>query len=158
MQRRASVLVGVLMVGLFAGASARAVQASEADRLTYVTFSGPVEVPGVGLSAGTYIFKLADPETSRVIQVLSKDGKTVYASFFSRPDRLWPSADGTIVTFHDGLAGAPQAVKTWASSGVVPSAGRLAATVPEVACHLQFTNTVNTSGAKPHDADSGRQR
>ena len=113
MQRRASVLAGALMVGLFAGPSARAVQASEADRLTYVTFSGPVEVPGVGLSAGTYIFKLADPETSRVIQVLSKDGKTVYASFFSRPDRVWPSANGTIVTFHDGLAGAPQAIKTW---------------------------------------------
>src|ERR1700688_4086370 len=70
MQRRASVLAGALMVGLFAGPSARAAQASEADRLTYVTFSGPVEVPGVGLSAGTYIFKLADPETSRVIQVL----------------------------------------------------------------------------------------
>jgi hypothetical protein len=113
MQRRASVLAGALMVGLFAGPAARAVRASEADKLTYVTFSGPVEVPGVGLSAGTYIFKLADPETSRVIQVLSKDGRTVYGSFFSRPDPRWSSVDGTIVTFHDGLAGAPQAIKTW---------------------------------------------
>jgi hypothetical protein len=113
MQRRASVLAGAIMVGLFAGPSARAVQASETDKLTYVTFSGPVEVPGVGLSAGTYIFKLADPETSRVIQILSKDGKTIYASFFSRPDPRWSPADGTIVTFHDGLAGAPQAIKTW---------------------------------------------
>ena len=116
MQRRASVLAGALMVGLFAGPSARAVQASEADRLTYVTFSGPVEVPGVGLSAGTYIFKLADPDTgNRLVQVLSKDRKTVYATFFSLPETRPAPAGETIVTLYEGgmATGSPEAIKAW---------------------------------------------
>ncbi len=43
MQRLSSVLAGVLVVALFAGPSARPAQASDSDKLTYVTFSGPVE-------------------------------------------------------------------------------------------------------------------
>jgi hypothetical protein len=34
----------------------RAASADENDRLTYMTFSGPVQVPGVTLAAGTYTF------------------------------------------------------------------------------------------------------
>jgi hypothetical protein len=58
MQRLSSVLAGFLVVALFAGPSARPAQASTFDKLSYVTFSGPVQIPGVVLPAGTYIFKL----------------------------------------------------------------------------------------------------
>ena len=34
------------------------------DRFTYFTFSGPVQLPGVTLPAGTYEFRLVNPETS----------------------------------------------------------------------------------------------
>ena len=40
-------------------------RADENDRLTYLTFSGPVQLPGVTLAAGTYTFKLADLSGSR---------------------------------------------------------------------------------------------
>jgi hypothetical protein len=116
MQRLSSVLAGVLVVVLFGGPSARSAQASDFDKLTYVTFSGPVEIPGVALAAGTYIFKLADPETGhRVVQVLSKDGKTVYATFFSLTETRPAPAGETIVTFHEGgtAAGSPEAIKAW---------------------------------------------
>ena len=63
MQRLSSVLGGVVVAALFAGPSAPSAQASDFDKLTYVTVSGPVEIPGVALPAGTYIFKLADPDT-----------------------------------------------------------------------------------------------
>src|SRR6266852_5468497 len=109
MQRLTSVLASALLVGLVTGLSARPAQASEFDKLTYLTFSGPVEIPGVALPAGTYIFKLADANSgSRVIQVLSRDRKTLYATFFALPDFRLSTADKTTVTFHEVPAGAPQ--------------------------------------------------
>ena len=35
------------------------------DKLAFLTFSGPVQVPGATLQAGTYRFRLTNPETSR---------------------------------------------------------------------------------------------
>src|SRR5713226_10573891 len=82
MQRLSSVLASALLVGIVTGLSVRPAQASEVDKLTYLTFSGPVEIPGVGLPAGTYIFKIANPNSGLdVVQVLSRDRKTVYATF-----------------------------------------------------------------------------
>jgi hypothetical protein len=116
MSRLSSVLGGALAVALFAGPSAQPAQASDLDKLTYVTFSGPVEIPGVALPAGTSTFKLADPDTgNRVVQVLSKDGKTVYATFFSLPETRPAPAGEVIVTRYEGgmATGSPEAIKAW---------------------------------------------
>jgi hypothetical protein len=57
------------------------------DKLTYLTFSGTVQVPGAMLKPGTYRFHLTNPETSRnVMQVLSGNGDVVYAMFHTIPD------------------------------------------------------------------------
>jgi hypothetical protein len=57
------------------------------DKTAYLTFSAPVQIPGVTLNAGTYWFRLTNPETSRnVLQVLSNDGSIVYAMFHTIPD------------------------------------------------------------------------
>ena len=58
-----------------------------------LAFSGPVDVPGVTLPAGTYRFSLADPETGRrVIKVADKDGTKMYGMFISIPnERLTPT-------------------------------------------------------------------
>ncbi len=113
MQRFSSVFAGALAVGLVIGLSTRTAQASDSDKLTYLTFSGAVEIPGVGLPAGTYAFKLADSATSRVVQVFSKDGRKLYATFFALPDTRLSPAAGTIVTFYETPAGSPEAIKTW---------------------------------------------
>lgn len=43
------------------------------DKRTYFTFNQSVALPGVTLPAGTYMFRLADPDTTRrVIQVSDK--------------------------------------------------------------------------------------
>jgi len=58
------------------------------DKLAYLTFTAPVQVPGARLSAGTYRFHLTNADTSRnVLQVLSNDGAIVYAMFNTIPDR-----------------------------------------------------------------------
>ena len=53
----------------------RSARADEFDRLMVITFSGPVEVPGEVLPAGTYQFKLADPNGDRsLLKIRSGDG------------------------------------------------------------------------------------
>jgi LPXTG-motif cell wall-anchored protein len=83
------------------------------DTLAYVTFSGPVQIPGVTLNAGMYRFRLANPETSRnVLQVLSHDGAIVYAMFHTVPDSRMALTEEPVVTFRETPAGVPPAVKS----------------------------------------------
>lgn len=89
-------------------------RANEWNQLTYFTFSAPVELPGVTLPAGTYMFKHPDSLSDRhIVQVFSKDGKTIYATIMAIPDtRLTPSGR-PVVTFEETPAGAPEAIKAW---------------------------------------------
>ena len=83
------------------------------DKLAYLTFSAPVQIPGATLSAGTYRFHLTNPETSRnVLQVLSKDGSIVYSMFHTIPDRRMSLTEDPVVTFRETPAGVPPAVKS----------------------------------------------
>jgi hypothetical protein len=89
-------------------------RADEWNKKTILTFSGPVQLPGVTLPAGSYVFKLADLQGNRhVVQVFDKDEKKIYATLLSIPnDRLEP-ADKPIVLFSERASGSPQAVKVW---------------------------------------------
>jgi hypothetical protein len=83
------------------------------DKLAYMTFSAPVQIPGVTLSAGTYRFHLANPETSRnVLQVLSGDGSIVYAMFHTIPDSRTSLTEDPMVTFRETPAAVPPAVRS----------------------------------------------
>jgi hypothetical protein len=83
------------------------------DKLVYLTFSAPVQVPGATLNAGRYRFRLTNAVTSRnVMQVLSNDETTVYAMFNTIQDhREWVTVD-PIVTFRETPAGEPPAIKS----------------------------------------------
>jgi hypothetical protein len=55
------------------------------NRTTILTFSGPVELPGVALGSGSYIFELLDPVGNiDVVTVRDKDRTRVYYSGFTR--------------------------------------------------------------------------
>jgi len=113
MQRIPSFLSVALAVGVLAVLPASA-RADTWDQLTYFTFSAPVEIPGVALPAGTYMFKLADADGSRnVIRVLSKDGTKVYSTFFAIPDDRLTPTDKPVVTFEETPVGTPEAIKAW---------------------------------------------
>jgi hypothetical protein len=80
---------------------------------TYLTFSGPVELPGMTLPAGTYTFKLADTPSRNVVQVLSQDEKKIHGQFlFVQTQRRDPSGD-TVVTFRETAEGTTPAVHYW---------------------------------------------
>src|SRR5262245_22281033 len=85
---------------------APAAHADEWNKKTYLTFSGPVQIPGVTLQAGTYTFELADPNNARhVIRVSEKDSGKPVALFMTIPqDRLDPP-DDNLILFRERPAG-----------------------------------------------------
>ena len=96
------------------------VQRAHSDewRKTNVTFNKPVEVPGVVLPAGSYVFKLADSDSNRhIVQIVSKDQKHLYATILAVPgERLEPTGKA-VITFEERAQGAPEAVKAWFCPG-----------------------------------------
>jgi hypothetical protein len=83
------------------------------DKLAYLTFSAPVQVPGVTLNAGTYRFHLTNPDTSRnVLQVLSNDGSIVYAMFHTIPDGRTAVTADPVVTFRETPVGVAPPVRS----------------------------------------------
>jgi hypothetical protein len=93
-----------------------AVQAqSTFHRITHVTFSGPVEVPGRVLPAGEYVFQLnvlPSNETS-IVEIRDKDGQQLLATLLSIPDyRLTPTGK-TVILFRERAGNAPAALRAW---------------------------------------------
>ena len=83
------------------------------DKLAYLTFSAPVQIPGATLGAGTYRFHLTNPDTSRnVLQVLSNDGSIVYAMFHTIPDGRTSLTADPVVTFRETPVGVAPAVRS----------------------------------------------
>jgi hypothetical protein len=82
------------------------------DKRTFFTFSGPVEVPGVALAPGKYLFHVVD-SSGRIVQVLSADGQKSYAMFFTIPAERPTPATEPEVRFIERPAGTPPAIRTW---------------------------------------------
>lgn len=99
----------VLTVALAPGA-----RADEWDKKTILTFSGPVQIPGATLPAGSYVFKLADiPGNRHVVQVFDKDEKKIYTTMLAIPNERLEPSDKPVVLFSERASGSPQAIKVW---------------------------------------------
>jgi len=98
--------------------SVPAARADESNKLTFLTFSRPVQLPGVTLPAGRYRFELADPvESRRVVKVQSEDGKKQLALLLSMENQLPEAAKDPVVLFAETPEGQPDAVKAWVYPG-----------------------------------------
>jgi len=91
--------------------------ADDWNRKTSVTFSAPVEVPGVGaqtLPAGTYIFKIFDSLSDRhIVQILNQDQTHVFTTILAIPNYRLKATDKTVITFRERPAGQPEALRAW---------------------------------------------
>src|SRR5580698_4102261 len=105
----------MLLAGLgFLGGMVQRATADDWNQRTIFTFSGPVEIPGQVLAAGTYVFKLADSSSDRnIVQVYSKDEKHLYGTFLAIPDARLQPAGKPIITFDETPAGSPETVRAW---------------------------------------------
>lgn len=65
--RQLRVMCGVAALAALVAAPSVDGQTWNASKTTYLTFSGPVQVPGATLPAGTYLFRLADPSSQRQV-------------------------------------------------------------------------------------------
>src|SRR5581483_10000705 len=89
-------------------------RADEWNKKTFLTFSGPVQIPGATLPAGTYQFQLADPDMARhVVMVSNKEGTKIYGMFITIPNDRLDTPDENVVMFGEAPAGTPQAVQAW---------------------------------------------
>jgi hypothetical protein len=91
--------------------------ADDWNRETVITFSGPVEVPGVGaqtLPAGTYVFKIFDSQSDRhIVQIFNKDKTQVLTTILAIPNYRLKTTDKTVITFRERPAGQPEALRAW---------------------------------------------
>jgi len=108
------VLKAVCCAAIVTLMAAPGVRADQWDKKTILTFSGPVQIPGATLPAGSYVFKLADLSGNRhVVQVFDKAEKKIYATLLAIPNDRMEPADEPVVMFSERPAGSPQAVKVW---------------------------------------------
>jgi LPXTG-motif cell wall-anchored protein len=113
-----SKLVAFLTLAVLTLSIAGRAEAQPADYRTYFTFSAPVTLPGVTLPAGKYIFRLADPDSSRkVINVLSADGKRSLAMLHTIPNQAMRAPKDAEIRFMETSAKVPPPVKTWWYAG-----------------------------------------
>ncbi len=110
--KRVTLIATAMVLAVLVGMSARvAAQNTVPSERTFMTFSNTVEMPGVTLPAGTYVFRLADTPTRNVVQVLSGDEKKVLGQWtFVQAERPKVSED-TVVMFKETPEGTMPAVQ-----------------------------------------------
>jgi hypothetical protein len=88
-------------------------RADEWDKKTTLTFNEPVQVPGITLSAGTYVFKLADSSDRTIVQIWNEDETKLITTILAIADYRASTPDKTIVSFDERPTGQPEALKAW---------------------------------------------
>jgi hypothetical protein len=118
--KRFGTAVAVFCIALLGTMFAPSARADDWDRKTVVTFSGPVEIPGVHLKgwgilpAGTYVFKILSSQSDRhIVQIFNQDESMIYATVLAIPNYRLKATDKTVITFSERPAGEPEALRAW---------------------------------------------
>lgn len=57
-----------------------------------ITLRGPMQLPGMVLPAGVYVFRLADSDPNRnIVEVFDKEENHLYSTFLALPDGRLPA-------------------------------------------------------------------
>jgi len=83
-----------------------------------LTFSGPVELPGLTLQPGTYVFQRPDPNSARIIEVFTADKKDILGTFLTIPSKRLEVTSHNVVTFRESREGMTPAVQYWYYPGL----------------------------------------
>lgn len=91
-----------------------AAQGKLPDEKTFFTFSGPVELPGLTLPAGKYMFRLADSLSNRhIVQIFDADGSKIHATILAIPSERMTPTEEPKVDFMETAENAPPAIRKW---------------------------------------------
>jgi hypothetical protein len=115
--RRAFVGALGALAGLVLGAAT--LSAMGGSRVEYLTFSGPVGLPGVTLHAGTYSFETLDGMGSTgVVRVLDKATRqSVFLGFTLPADRPAGAKNERSIVLGESSRGVPPPIVAWYPNG-----------------------------------------
>lgn len=107
-------IVLLVCAGLLGAVAVPRAKASEYNKKTVVTFNEPVEIPGMVLDPGSYVFKLADSLADRdVVQIFNRRETRLYATILAIPDYRMKPTGKTVITFEERAANSPEAIEAW---------------------------------------------
>lgn len=113
---RIKLMTAAACATLLIGAAGATAQPS--DRSTFVTFSGPVSIPGKTLPAGTYTFKLADsPADRHIVQIFDREQSQLFATILAIPAERNQAEGEPVITFRETPADTPPALRYWYYAG-----------------------------------------
>ena len=102
-------LLAIAVLGVLAAASAYALT----NDTNYVTFSGPVALPGVTLPAGTYTFRTPSDMDKNVVQVMDRGETKSYYMGITRPVSRPRGGAQLLVTIGEASARQAPPIQAW---------------------------------------------
>jgi hypothetical protein len=138
--------------------STAAVAQTIVDQPIYLTFSGPVSVPGQTLAAGKYMFKLTSSKVDRqIVQIFDESGKSVaiVTAIPAARTNGEPVPEKPEVNFYEAAPGVAQPVRMWWYPGIRTGGHEFIyprAQAQQIA-KTSTTGVLTTTGA---DVDSGK--
>ena len=107
------VVVGLSMA-VFGATAPSSARADEWNKLTYLTFSQDVAIPGKVLTAGTYTFRLSDSQSDRhVVQIFNETGTQLITTLLTIGAYRLSLTDDTVITFGEPVGNAPPPITRW---------------------------------------------
>jgi hypothetical protein len=103
------VIAGAAVVGLLVAASAHA----WTNDTNYLTFNGPVALPGVTLPAGTYAFRSPSGIDKNVVQVMNRAETKSYYMGITRPVQRPRRSTELLVTLGEASARQVPPIQAW---------------------------------------------
>ncbi len=111
----ATIALGVALLGVMLAPGAKA---ADFTKKTFVTIDKPIEIPGKVLSAGTYVFKIADPDAGQnLVMIYDKDEKHLVTTLLAIPAyRMEPTSEPEF-KFEERSEKSPLALHIWFNAG-----------------------------------------
>ncbi len=100
------------------------VRAAEAVKETPFSTNEPLEVPGMMLDSGRYVFRLSEPPAERnvlqvfeAVQLWTGDGTRLLSTMLTMPNYDLPTTDKTVFSFFERGPKQPKALRLWFAPG-----------------------------------------
>ncbi len=91
-----------------------AATANDWNQATKMTFSAPIEIPGIALPAGTYWFVLADSQgDQQIVQIFNADRTKIYATEETAPTERFQTTSRVELKFAERPHNLPEALLKW---------------------------------------------
>lgn len=107
--RKSLLALGVTVLGLVVAASAHA----WTNDINYLTFNGPVALPGVTLPAGTYAFRTPSDFNRNIVQVMNRAETKSYYMGITRPVSRPRAGTDMLVTIGEASARQTAPIRAW---------------------------------------------